>query len=62
MDDLFSNETNRRPGFRLHKLEVYNWGTFDSTTGSVHLVRPEGRRRCLSVRMSRGSQRWWTHC
>jgi uncharacterized protein YPO0396 len=42
MDDLFPNSVNRRPGFRLHKLEVYNWGTFDSTGGSVHLVRPEG--------------------
>jgi uncharacterized protein YPO0396 len=42
MDDLFPNSVNRRPGFRLHKLEVYNWGTFDSTSGSVHLVRPEG--------------------
>ena len=47
MDDLFPNEMNRRPGFRLHKLEVYNWGTFDSTTGSVHLVRPEGQTALL---------------
>src|SRR3972149_763046 len=42
MDDLFPNELNRRPGFRLHKLEVYNWGTFDSKDGNVHLMRPEG--------------------
>jgi len=42
MDDLFPNSVNRRRGFRLHKLEAYNWGTFDSTSGSVHLVRPEG--------------------
>lgn len=42
MDDLFPSEVNRRPGFRLHKLEVYNWGTFDSKDGTVHLVRPEG--------------------
>ena len=47
MDDLFPNEMNRRPGFRLHKLEVYNWGTLDSTTGSVHLVRPEGQTTLL---------------
>ena len=42
MDDFFPSETNRRPGFRLHKLEVYNWGTFDSKDGTVHLMRPEG--------------------
>ena len=47
MDNLFPNEIHRRPGFRLHKLEVYNWGTFDSTTGSVHLVRPEGQTTLL---------------
>ena len=47
MDDLFQNEINRRPGFRLHKLEVYNWGTFDSTAGSVHLIRPEGQTALL---------------
>ncbi len=47
MDDLFPSDINRRPGFRLHKLEVYNWGTFDSSTGSVHLVRPEGQTTLL---------------
>ncbi len=47
MDDLPPNEISRRPGFRLHKLEVYNWGTFDSTTGGVHQVRPEGQTALL---------------
>src|SRR3989304_3727037 len=42
MDDFFPSETNRRRGFRLHKLEVYNWGTFDSRDGTVHFVKPEG--------------------
>ena len=42
MDDLFLSEANRRRGFRLYKLEVYNWGTFDSTGGNVHRVQPEG--------------------
>lgn len=39
-------EQNRLPfkctaprGFRLHKLEVFNWGTFD---GQVYTVRPNG--------------------
>ncbi len=27
------------PGYRLDKLEVYNWGTFDST---VHSIQPHG--------------------
>ena len=31
-----------RPGFRLHKLEVYNWGTFDSSSGNVYTVRTNG--------------------
>ncbi len=47
MDDLFSDDVGRRPGFRLHKLEVYNWGTFDSTNGGVHLVRPDGQTALL---------------
>ena len=40
-----------RPGFRLDKLEVYNWGTFDSTRdetrGRVYTVRPEGHAALL---------------
>jgi uncharacterized protein YPO0396 len=34
-------------GFRLRKLEVHNWGTFDGTAGAVHTVRPEGRTTLL---------------
>lgn len=36
-----------RPGYRLHRLEVLNWGTFDSTSGSVFSVTPEGRTTLL---------------
>lgn len=36
-----------RPGFRLHKLELYNWGTFDSTSGQVYQFKPEGRTALL---------------
>jgi uncharacterized protein YPO0396 len=43
MDDSFFSQTLPLPGFRLHKLEVYNWGTFDSTAGEVHTVRPDGQ-------------------
>lgn len=47
MDDLFPNEGDHRPGFRLYKLEVYNWGTFDSTSGGIHMLRPEGQTALL---------------
>src|SRR5262245_19405299 len=43
MDDSFLNDAAPPPGFRLHKLEVYNWGTFDSPGGEVHTVRPGGQ-------------------
>ncbi len=33
----------QRPGYRLHRLEVFNWGTFDSTDGHVFRFEPEGR-------------------
>ncbi len=36
-----------RPGFRLQRLEVYNWGTFDSTSGHVYRFEPEGRTSLL---------------
>jgi uncharacterized protein YPO0396 len=47
MDNLSLTAVGVRPGFRLHKLEVYNWGTFDSTTGQVHTVRPSGATTLL---------------
>src|SRR5947209_2546142 len=48
MDESFLSEdtvvsaVTPLPGFRLHKLEVDNWGTCDSTNGEVHTVRPAG--------------------
>ena len=33
------------PGFRLHKLEVYNWGTFD---GKVWTFSPQGETSLLT--------------
>lgn len=38
---------NSRPGFRLKKLEVTNWGTFDSTRGQVYSLNPGGRSALL---------------
>jgi uncharacterized protein YPO0396 len=46
MDDI-DTEPLKPPGFRLHKLEVYNWGTFDSTAGEVHTFRPAGNTSLL---------------
>lgn len=37
------DSTNRRPGYRLHRLELYNWGTFDSSGGQVYRFEPCGR-------------------
>ncbi|MDF1752459.1 MAG: SbcC/MukB-like Walker B domain-containing protein [Verrucomicrobiales bacterium] len=45
MDDLF--DVQGLPGYRLHKLEITNWGTFDSTDGSVYSVHPKGRTSLL---------------
>lgn len=37
-------KTSECKGFRLHKLEVFNWGTFD---GQVYSVQPEGSSALL---------------
>ncbi len=45
MHDLFQPPT--LPGYRLHKLEVMNWGTFDSTDGTIHKIEPTGKTSLL---------------
>ncbi|SEO78343.1 ATP-binding protein [Propionispora vibrioides] len=52
MRDLFNCEADEAgmlfghtPGFRLHKLEVYNWGTFD---GQVWTFTPKGQTALLT--------------
>lgn len=35
------------PGYRLEKLELSNWGTFDSTKGRIHVVKPGGSTTLL---------------
>jgi len=35
------------PGYRLSKVQVMNWGTFDSSKGQIHTVRPDGRTSLL---------------
>lgn len=41
--------TQRPPlaGFRLDKLELHNWGPFDSTAGRIYSIRPAGRSALL---------------
>ena len=46
MDHLFDMRPER-PGYRLHRLELFNWGTFDSTAGNVFRFEPQGRTSLL---------------
>jgi uncharacterized protein YPO0396 len=47
MDHLLFDARPVRPGFRLHRLEMLNWGTFDSTEGQVYRFEPDGRTSLL---------------
>lgn len=47
MDHLLFDVRPERPGYRLHRLEMLNWGTFDSTSGQVYCIEPEGRTALL---------------
>lgn len=46
MEHLFDLRPER-PGYRLQRLEVFNWGTFDSLDGNVFRFEPEGRTSLL---------------
>ncbi|MDF1754150.1 MAG: ATP-binding protein [Verrucomicrobiales bacterium] len=46
MHDYFQ-QASTRPGIRLHKLELMNWGTFDSSNGRVYTVNPNGNTTLL---------------
>lgn len=46
MDHLIETQ-NLRPGYRLHRMEVFNWGTFDSSDGRIHCFEPQGRTTLL---------------
>ncbi len=45
MDDNFIS--TGLPGYRLHKVQIMNWGTFDSSKGQIHTIRPTGRTSLL---------------
>ena len=53
MSDVFELQS-QRPGIRLHRLELFNWGTFDSADGSVFIANPEGRTALLVGRNGAG--------
>lgn len=46
MNQLFDMRAER-PGYRLQQFELYNWGTFDSSSGQVFRFQPEGRTSLL---------------
>lgn len=46
MEHLFDMRPDR-PGYRLQRLEVFNWGTFDSANGKIHRFEPQGRTSLL---------------
>ncbi len=43
----FFDKTIERPGYRLHQLEIFNWGTFDSQDGQIFRFEPNGRTSLL---------------
>ena len=53
MRDLFDIRATR-PGVRLQRLELYNWGTFDSSAGEVYASHPRGRTTLLVGRNGAG--------
>ena len=65
MDGLFSlidlddHESTRLPGTRLQRLEIYNWGTFDSRVWSFNVGGRNALlvRRRLLLRVRRARQR-----
>ena len=58
MSQLLEPTIATKPGFRLHRLEVYNWGTFDShdegNRGEVYCVEPTGDTTLLIGRNGSG--------
>ena len=53
MSDLFGLRVER-PGIRLQRLELFNWGTFDSSAGEVYVAAPEGRTMLMVGRNGAG--------
>ncbi|HIK94103.1 MAG TPA: hypothetical protein EYG03_19335 [Planctomycetes bacterium] len=58
MSQLLESTTITKPGYRLHRLEAYNWGTFDSASegnrGEVYCIEPKGDTTLLIGRNGSG--------
>lgn len=58
MSELLDTPTKLKPGFRLQRLEIYNWGTFDSvgpdTRGEVYRIETNGDTALLIGRNGSG--------
>ncbi len=58
MSQLLEPTTLTKPGYRLHRLEAYNWGTFDSAgeghSGEVYRIEPKGDTTLLIGRNGSG--------
>lgn len=54
MNEYSPSDFITSPGFRLHRLEIFNWGTFDSREGHVHIVEPNGNTTLLVGRNGSG--------
>ena len=58
MSQLLEPTTLTKPGYRLHRLEAYNWGTFDSASeghrGEVYCIEPKGDTTLLIGRNGSG--------
>jgi len=62
-DTLFSaleapSTAHQRTGYRLHRVEVYNWGTFDR---SVWSMRSNGQTSLLTGDIGSGCRRKGAH-
>ena len=46
-ESLFTQDVSPEGGFRLRALDVFNWGTFDSTSGVIHPMELDGSTALL---------------
>ena len=44
-------------GFRLERLEVFNWGTFNERVWTLHA---DGKNALLTGVLARVNRPWWT--
>ena len=56
LDDLTA-DARTCSGFRLHRLELLNWGTFNK---NVRTFRLDGENSLLTGDIGSGKSTWWT--